>query len=302
MPPAFDVLGIGENSLDEVYRLPSFPQPGTATAKMQVCDRVRLPGGQVATAMTACAAWGLRTAYLGVFGDDEHGRVVRTALAQRGVDVSSAPVRAGANRHAAILVDERTGDRVVLWDREPAMKLLPEDLLLPLVAGARLVHVDDTEAAVALRASSLAREAGAIVTSDIESTDDSAVELISAVSVAIFASHVPQLLTGETDPGRALRALRQRHGAMLCVTRGEHGSMLLTGDRLYEAPAFSVTAVDTTGAGDIFRAGMIYALLRGERPDRMLRWGNAAAALACTRHGAMDSVPSLEQVHALVGS
>lgn len=296
----FDVLGIGENSLDEVYRLPSFPQPGTATAKMQVRDRARLPGGQVATAMSACAAWGLRAAYLGVFGDDEHGGAVRSALLQRGVDVSSAPVRAGANRHAAILVDERTGDRVVLWDRVPAMTVLPEDVLPALVASARLVHVDDTDAAVALRASSLAREAGRLVTSDIESTDASTSELISSVSVAIFASHVPQALTGETDPVRALRALRQRHDAMLCMTNGEHGSMLLAGDSLYEVPAFPVKAVDTTGAGDIFRAGMIYALLRGEEPGMLLRWGNAAAALACTRRGAMDSVPSLKQVEELV--
>jgi sugar/nucleoside kinase (ribokinase family) len=298
---AFDVLGIGENSLDEVYRLPSFPQPGTATAKMQVRERLRLPGGQVATAMSACATWGLRTAYLGVFGDDEHGQMIRTALTQRGVDVSSAPVRAGANRHAAILVDERSGDRVVLWDREPAMALRPEDVLPAFVAGARLVHVDDTNVAVALRASRLAREAGALVTTDIESTDAAIAELMPSVSVAIFASHVPQVLTGETDPARALRALRQRHEAMLCVTRGEHGSMLLDGDCLYEAPAFPVTAVDTTGAGDIFRAGMMYALLRGEQPEMLLRWGNAAAALACTRRGAMDSVPSLEQVQALVG-
>ena len=167
--PAFDVLGIGENSVDEIYRLPSFPQPGTATAKMQVRERVRLPGGQVATAVSACASWGLRTAYLGVFGDDEHGRLVRTALTKRGVDVSGAPVRAGVNRHAAILVVERSGDRVVLWDREPAMTLLPEDVLPALVNSTRLVHVDDTDAAAALRASSLARNAGALVTSDIES-------------------------------------------------------------------------------------------------------------------------------------
>ena len=300
--PAFDVLGIGENSVDEIYRLPSFPQPGTATAKMQVRERVRLPGGQVATAVSACASWGLRTAYLGVFGDDEHGRLVRTALTKRGVDVSGAPVRAGGNRHAAILVDERSGDRVVLWDREPAMTLLPEDVLPALVNSTRLVHVDDTDAAAALRASSLARNAGALVTSDIESAGAPTAELISAVSVAIFASHVPQVLTGETDPARALRALRQRHDAMLCITRGEHGSLLLAGDSLYAAPAFPVTAVDTTGAGDIFRAGMIYALLRGEPPDLLLRWGNAAAALACTRRGAMDSVPSLEQVQQLVRS
>lgn len=296
----FDVLGVGENSLDEVYRLPSFPQPGTATAKMQVRDRVRLPGGQVATAVSACAIWGLRAAYLGVFGDDEHGRVVKGALAQRGVDVSAAPVRAGANRHAAILVDERTGDRVVLWDREPAMTLRPDDVVPALVASARLVHVDDTDAVVAQRATALARKAGALVTSDIESTGALTRELIASVSVAIFASHVPQALTGEADPARALRALRQRHDAMLCMTRGERGSMLLVGDSLYEAPAFKVQAVDTTGAGDIFRAGMIYALLRDEPPEMLLRWGNAAAALACTRRGAMDSVPALADVEALV--
>ena len=296
----FDVLGIGENSLDEVYRLPSLPQPGTATAKMQVSARTRLPGGQVATAMAACATWGLRTAYLGVFGDDENGRVARSALADRGVDVSPAPVRAGANRHAAILVDGRTGDRVVLWDREPAMSLRPEDISQALVSSARLVHVDDTDATAALRASRLAREAGAIVTSDIESITPDTAELVSLVSVAIFASHVPQALTGDADPARALRVLRQRHDAMLCVTRGEHGSMLLVGGTLYEEPAFPVQAVDTTGAGDIFRAGMIYALLRGERPEMLLKWGNAAAALSCTKPGAMDSIPALAEIESLL--
>jgi sugar/nucleoside kinase (ribokinase family) len=295
-----DVLGIGENSLDEVYRLPSLPQPGTATAKMQVRARTRVPGGQVATAIAACATWGLRTAYLGVFGDDENGRVARSALADRGVDVSPSPVRAGANRHAAILVDERTGDRVVLWDREPAMALGLEDVSPALVSNVRLLHVDDTDAGVAVRASTLAREAGAIVTSDIESTTPDAGELVSLVSVAIFASHVPQALTREADPARALRALRQRYHAMLCVTRGERGSMLLVGDTLFEEPAFPVEAVDTTGAGDIFRAGMIYALLRGERPEMLLKWGSAAAALSCTRPGAMDSVPALAEVERLL--
>jgi sugar/nucleoside kinase (ribokinase family) len=296
---SFDVVGIGENSLDEIYRLPSFPEAGTAAAKMQVRERIRLPGGQVATAMSACAAWGLRAGYLGVFGADEHGRAVRDALMQRGVDVSASLVR-GANRHAAILVDERTGDRVVLWDRDPAIALRPDDVPPGLVESARLLHVDDTDVAVALHASKLARQAGAMVTSDIESTAAPVTDLISSVSVAIFASHVPQALTGEADHSRALRALRQRHEGMLCVTRGDQGSMLLVDDRLYEAPAFQVQAVDTTGAGDVFRAGIIYALLRGESPEMLLRWGNAAAALTCTRRGAMDSVPALEEVQALV--
>jgi len=297
-----DVLGIGENSMDDVYRLPSFPQPETATSKMRVNSRARLPGGQVATAMRACAAWGLRTGYIGVFGDDDHGRMVRTALDNAGIDLAAAPVRHGANRHAAILVDERTGDRIVLWDREPAMTLQIDDIDCELVSSARLVHVDDTDEAASLLAARLARQAGAIVTSDIEHIRPSTSDLVSAVTVAIFAAHVPQALTGHTDVEAALRALRNRHQGMLCVTRGERGALLLVGDTLYEEPAFSVAAIDTTGAGDVFRAGFIYALLRDEAPDRLLRWANAAAALACTRPGAMDSVPALDEVRKLVAS
>jgi sugar/nucleoside kinase (ribokinase family) len=58
--------------------------------------------------------------------------------------------------------------------------------------------------------------------------------------------------------------------------------------------------VDTTGAGDVFRGAFIRALLRGEAPDAMLRFANAAAALSCTRLGAIGGVPSLEEVERLL--
>ena len=75
---------------------------------------------------------------------------------------------------------------------------------------------------------------------------------------------------------------------------------MLDGDVLHEAPAFDVRAVDTTGAGDVFRAGFIVAMLRGDAPRDILTFANAAAALSCTRVGAMNSVPSLGEVHELL--
>jgi sugar/nucleoside kinase (ribokinase family) len=66
-------------------------------------------------------------------------------------------------------------------------------------------------------------------------------------------------------------------------------------------PAFQVSAVDTTGAGDVFRGGLIYGLLNGWPVERMLRFANAAAATSCTRAGALDGVPSLQEVHRLFG-
>jgi len=78
--------------------------------------------------------------------------------------------------------------------------------------------------------------------------------------------------------------------------------MALEGDRLVHVPAFSVEAVDTTGAGDVFRGSFIYAYLNGWSIDDTLRFANAAAAVSCTRLGAIASVPSLEEAEALIAT
>jgi sugar/nucleoside kinase (ribokinase family) len=72
--------------------------------------------------------------------------------------------------------------------------------------------------------------------------------------------------------------------------------MLLAGDELIYEPGFEVDAVDTTAAGDVFRAAFICALLRGQPAREMLRFANAAAAISVTRPGAMASVPDARDV------
>jgi sugar/nucleoside kinase (ribokinase family) len=76
--------------------------------------------------------------------------------------------------------------------------------------------------------------------------------------------------------------------------------MLLAGDTIYSAPGYTVDVVDTTGAGDVFRGGFITALLRGDGPEQILRFANAAAAVSCTRLGAIAGVPTMEEAQSLV--
>jgi sugar/nucleoside kinase (ribokinase family) len=83
---------------------------------------------------------------------------------------------------------------------------------------------------------------------------------------------------------------------MLCVTLGAGGAMLLAGNEIHHEPGIKVKTVDTTGAGDVFRGAFIYALLRGDAPREIVRFANAAAALSCTRIGAMASIPSLHEL------
>ncbi len=292
-----DVVGIGENSVDLVYRVPRLAGAGD---KVRATGCRRLLGGQVATTLCTCAAMGLRARYVGTFGNDEHGRLIRSELEQRGIDTSHAVVRYAPNRHAVVLVDEHSGERTIVWQRDSSLALRQGDLSRDAIAGARVLHVDNVDEDTAITAARLGRDAGLIVTTDIDQVTERTSELVAAVTFPVLAERVPEALTGETDPQKAIRALRQQHEGMLCVTRGPRGSMLLVGTELHEAPAFEVTAVDTTGAGDVFRGALIYSLLRGDRPDSMLRFANAAAALSCTREGAIAGIPNLREIEGLL--
>ena len=269
---------------------------------MKIQRQQILCGGQMATAMCTCARLGLRAKYVGVTGTDANGRRVRLELEQRGIDLSDVIIRDAQNQFAVILVDETNGDRIVLWDRDDRLMMRDRDIPAEAITHARLLHVDDVDQEAAIRAAQIAREYGVPVTSDIDRLTDRTRELIDSVSIPIFAEHVPTRVSGFHGQEEALRALQQPHHQMLCVTLGERGAMALDRHGVQHAPAFHVDAVDTTGAGDVFRAGFIYALLRGWQTADILRFANAAAAVSCTRLGALGGIPSLDEVEALVAS
>jgi sugar/nucleoside kinase (ribokinase family) len=289
----WDVVGVGANSVDYVYRLPTYPQPDSPTAKLRIASHRVSFGGQTTTALCTCAALGLRAKYIGTFGNDDSGRRIREEVARHGVDLEDACVREAPNPFAVILLAEGQGERIVLWDRDRVLALRDDELKPDVIRGARLVHVDDVDANAAIRAAGIARQAGLPVTSDIEALTDRTDALVEAVTIPIFAEHVLRALTGEDDVERALRKVRRTHEGVLCVTLGSRGAMLLDGDRLHHEPGLPVNAVDTTGAGDVFRGAFIYALLRGDAPADLLRFANAAAAMSCTREGAIASVATL---------
>jgi sugar/nucleoside kinase (ribokinase family) len=293
----FDVVGVGENSVDLVYRLPGLPRPN---GKLPIVSRGVRPGGQVATTLCTCSALGLKTAYVGAFGNDAEGGLIRDTLRARGVDTTHAVTRRAPNRHALVLVDDVSGDRAVLWQRDAALSVAPAEIPGDVVRRARVVHVDATDEPAALAAARLAGAAGANVTTDIDAVTPATRELLALATLPIVAAEVPAQMTGETDVERALQRLGDGLGGRVCVTLGERGALLLDGGRLHRAPAFRVAVVDTTGAGDVFRGALIYALLRGDDPATMLRFATAAAAISCTREGAIDGVPTLGEIEALV--
>jgi sugar/nucleoside kinase (ribokinase family) len=116
----------------------------------------------------------------------------------------------------------------------------------------------------------------------------------------VLAADVPRQLTDVSDIQEALRRLRPLTPATIVVTMGERGAAALEGERFYRSEGFDVRAVDTTGAGDVFRGGLIDALLRGAPIDAALTFANAAAAVSCTRVGALNGVPTRAEIERLI--
>jgi sugar/nucleoside kinase (ribokinase family) len=295
----FDVVGLGAACVDHVCRLPVFPRPDSATSKIRMHGQSRMCGGQTATALATCAKLGLRTTYLGAVGADEDGRRILAELSGRGIDVAHVAVLDVPSATATILIDD-SGERLVLWHRDARLSVPVDRLPADVIGAARVVHVDDVDPLAATEAARLARQAGVPVTCDIDHLTPRTEALLGLVSDPVFAEQVPLDLTGRSNEADALQVIWDRYHVPAVVTLGERGAMGFDGERLVSVPAFHVEPLDTTGAGDVFRAGFIYGLVQGWPLERRIRFANATAAVSCTRLGAMGGVPSLDDVRELL--
>ena len=307
-PPAsapFDVVGLGLNSVDLVAVVAEYPVSNT---KQRLQRFARLPGGQTATAVAISARLGWRASYIGRFGDDELGQVSRSSLAADGVDIGQARTVPGAtNQFAVVLVDARSGDRTVLWDRDPRLIFEPDEVLAEVICAGRIVLVDCHETPAATRAFRHARAAGLPTVLDVEKVRPGIAELLQHTDAIIAAETFPSEFTGYEDPGRALEAITREYGSpLVAVTLGSEGSLARCGGREIRTRAFQVDCIDTTGAGDAFHGGFAAACLRahdghGDVEDALI-YANAVAALNCRALGARGAMPTAEEVDALLAS
>lgn len=299
-----DVVGLGLNSIDLMAVVDDYP---TSNTKQPLKQFGRFPGGQIATAMVACARLGWTASYIGRFGDDELGQLSRFSLTSEGVDINASSTVPGAtNQFAVVIVDAHNGDRTVLWDRHPALTMTAEDVPEAAVVAGRMLIVDCHDTQAAARAAQLGRQAGSVTVVDVEHVRPGIASLLRHIDAIITAQEFPCELTGYGDVGRALAALAQEFSApVACVTLGEEGSLALAGGREIKTPAFHPGAVvDSTGAGDAFRGGFAAGCLTdpdGELEDA-LRYANAVAGLNCAALGARGGLPRVAELDRLLQS
>lgn len=301
LPPrrakSLDVLGIGENSIDRVCVVRALPALG---AKVSLLGYSEGPGGQVATAMVGCARLGLTAAYAGAVGDDAAADQVLAPLLEAGVDITQVRRVAGApTRLGVILVEQGSGERTVLEFRDSKLATASANLSRAQIERARVLELDMSDPDASRWAARVARGADTAVVLDVDRSSEALRALLPDVDFPIVSEGFAETTRKGETPLGALREL-SAHGARLAVvTLGARGAVGRVGETVIESPAFSVRAVDTTGAGDAFRAGFIWGLLRGLGPVAVLRAANGAAGLNCGALGAQGGLPTVQALQTI---
>lgn len=294
-----DLVGVGLNATDTVIHVSAYPARGSKT---EYESESLKPGGQVATTVVACQAWGLSTRYVGKLGNDEAAALHAREFQRTGVEAQLVYAEDAPSARSLILVDT-SGERTVLCRRDPRIALQPKELKRAWVESAGVLHVDGFDTAAATQAAKWAREAGVRVVADLDETYPGVDALIENIDYLIVSRDFPQRLTGEADLRAALRLIAERYGCSLtAATLGPDGVLAWDGTDFHFAAAYEVPVVDTTGAGDVFHAGFIYGLAQGWSLARQLDFSCAAAAINCMSEGARGGIRTVNEIEALMAT
>ena len=296
----FDYIGIGFCSNDHLAVLPFIPMD----TKVRMLSHRIMGGGPAANSTAGAATLGLSAAFVGTVGDDADGDMILRDFHAQGVDTSMVKVRPGATSAIAYLwIEEKTGNRSCAWTREGLDELTADEINPEAIASAKILHVDGHNAAGAIAAAKVAREAGVLVNYDAGTHRDGMEELLGLADLMICSEEFILKLTGLKDAEEAVRQVWAKYRPKVCgATMGVRGSMAFNGKEFVRCPAFKVEkVVDTTGCGDLFHTGFAIRYLETQDLMECQRFGAAVSAIKCRGlSGRPPSAPTRAEVEAFL--
>ena len=314
----YDIVALGESLID-------FTPEGTGPLGTPLYSQN--PGGAPANVLAMAAKLGLSAAFIGKVGDDPFGRFLQTAMEGAGIDCRGLVRDPRYHTTLAFVHLDGQGDRSFSFYREAgADRMLRVEDVADLVTDCRIFHFGSVSLtgepcrSATLSAARRARDAGALVSFDPnyrpllwEGEEEARRTILEALPLAGLlkvSREEMELLTGERDLERGAARLCSMGPEAVFVTLGEKGAYFQVPAGTGRLPAYAVSAVDTTGAGDAF-LGALLAQIPGRGREALSRltldqWREAvrtacaAGGLTASARGAIPAMPGPAQIRACV--
>ena len=313
-----DVVCLGELLIDFVPTV-------TGTSLIDAPAFKKAPGGAPANVAVGLARLGVPSAFMGKVGDDPFGHFLAQTLAEAGVDTGPLCFTDRARTALAFVSLRADGEREFMFYRHPSADMLftPDEVDRTALGAAKALHygsislIGEPSRSATLHAIATAREAGCLIScdpnlrlalwADREAAGAGLRLAIAEAEVVKISDEELRFLTGSDDPAAARRQLWHDRLALMVVTLGSAGCVYFTPRCEGVVVGFGVAAVDATGAGDGFVAGLLQGLIAeraivGDEPRlrELCRFANAVGAITTTERGAIPALPTRERVLAFL--
>jgi ribokinase len=295
------IIVFGSINMDLVVRTPKLPAPGETLTGYSF---VTVPGGKGANQAVACARLGAETHMVGRVGGDAFGEVLVTHLSDLGIQTGGVKTDPGCESGVAIIaVDDQAENNIIIVPGANH-RVGQDDLaaLEPLLDQAKVLLLQlEVPLEATMQAARMAKAKGVTVVLDPAPAQALPAEIYPLVDILTpneteTASMVGFDIDGVGFGQRAAEILLERGVGRAIIKMGGLGAYTASADDSGFYDALPVDAVDTVAAGDAFNGGLAAALSEGASVDQAMRWAITAGALAVTKSGAQDAMPSREEL------
>lgn len=301
MEKRFDIIGLENGIVDLALQMDEMPKSGSAS---KLKNYLWQPGGNVNNAIAAAARQGAVCGYLGTVGNDSPGEFYRRDLEMHGVDTSHLFLRKGTTTLALCLAEEKHQERSFLVysgnSGSPPPDLTPEDIDEEYISAARYLHIGHNSGDLMQDAVAAARRNGVIVSVDGASLTDYLAWTLDNCDIMIMSKAFYTGLFGQDDSYVSnMKKLIEEKGMETCiVTLGPDGCAgANSSGEEFRIPAFSgYDIIDTTGAGDVFHGGFLFAHSLGWPLEKCARYASAVSFIKCTSLGGRVGIPDRKAV------
>ena len=295
------IIVLGSTNTDMVVKSARIPAPGETVLGG---DFLMNPGGKGANQAVAAARLGENVTFIAKVGNDLFGREAKNNFSSEGIQTDFLFVDEKSPSGVALIMVDAKGENCISVASGANATLSPADIVCAKhaieTADALLCQLE-TPIPTILEAARWAAEKNVPVILNPAPACTLPEELYPHIDLITPNECEAELLTGIaiTDLASAesaARVLRQRGVSKVIITLGSKGAYVFTGEQGELVPAFPVTAVDTTAAGDVFNGALVVALTEGKSLSEATRFAARAASISVTRMGAQSSAPRREEL------